>query len=796
MLSAAAWNLIDELIKHWCLREEFHLSELVSSLVSDPTKGDDLEKETLGKLRQLLKQEEWCDLPKLITERHAVIFRESKKKEEERERLCQEEQRNKETQLQRDALLIAEKRAAIFRESKKKEEERGRLRQEEQRSREVQVQRDALLKEIHRRFHSDFLGTDSFFQESCTALITKEIYKQDKISFVKSWIVKNTPSSAIRGGQRVPDDEQAAAIAAVNGHVEVVARAGSGKTITLVNRVLFLLKHCNVDANEILLLAFNRKAALEMRRRLLALLREDAESAVAADVDRRMREANMRGRIDRGEVEASAVDTVAREFNITLPHIMTFHALAYAIVHPEESLLYNDAEGNQSLNRAVQQIIDEHLQMPNFKKQIRELMLAHFREDWDRIVAGRYDQSKEEFLRFRRSLPRESLDGKYVKSYGEKIIANFLFEHNIAYKYECNHWWNHINYRPDFTIFKERVIIEYFGLKGEADYDEMSDKKRKYWDTKEDWTLVELVPDDITRNGINSFLTLLKSRLEEQGIPCTRLSEDEIWHRVGDRAIDRFTTATVNFIGKCRQRSLSPQELRDLIDRHLPLSDVEEKFLSLARGFYVAYLERLSATGEEDFNGLMQRAAEAINTGQTLFKRKSGSGDLTDLRYVCIDEFQDFSDLFYRLLDTIRKQNPEIELFCVGDDWQAINGFAGSDLRFFKNFEEYIGESRQLYISTNYRSSNAIIAVGNALMAGLGKPAIAHKKSSGKVLVSDLNNFEPSLVEKERHPGDDITPAVLRLANKGSCRWPRCGDAVPAKHVAVVRQLLKSGWRQ
>jgi DNA helicase-4 len=131
----------------------------------------------------------------------------------------------------------------------------------------------------------------------------------------------------------------------------------------------------------------------------------------------------------------------------------------------------------------------------------------------------------------------------------------------------------------------------------------------------------------------------------------------------------------------------------------------------------------------------------------------------------CIDEFQDFSDLFYRLLVAIRKVTPEVELFCVGDDWQAINGFAGSDLRFFNHFEEHIGKSRHLYISTNYRSANSIVAVGNALMAGLGKPASASKKAAGTVLVSDLDEFEPSLIEKQRHPGDIITPAVLRLAN-------------------------------
>jgi len=279
--------------------------------------------------------------------------------------------------------------------------------------------------------------------------------------------------------------------------------------------------------------------------------------------------------------------------------------------------------------------------------------------------------------------------------------------------------------------------------------------------------LIELVPRDMTDERITASLARLKSRLEGQGITCTRLSEDEIWHLIKDRSVDRFTKATNSFIGRCRQRSWSSQELRDRIDRHSPSSAVEKMFLNLAHDFYVAYVERLSTTGEEDFNRLMQRAAEAIDTGQTVFTRKSGSGDLAKLRYICIDEFQDFSDLFYRLLKAIRKHNSKIELFCVGDDWQAITGFAGSDLRFFRNFEESIEKSRTLYLSTHYRSSNAIVGVGNALMAGLGKPAIAYKQISGKVFVADLNTFEPTSVESERHGSDVITPAVLRFVSKG-----------------------------
>ena len=158
--------------------------------------------------------------------------------------------------------------------------------------------------------------------------------------------------------------------------------------------------------------------------------------------------------------------------------------------------------------------------------------------------------------------------------------------------------------------------------------------------------------------------------------------------------------------------------------------------MNLAQVFYKSYLERLQATGEEDFGGVMQKAAEIVAAGKTVFRRKSGSGDLKRIRYVLIDEYQDFSELFHRLVQAIRGQNPRVRFFCVGDDWQAINGFAGSDLRFFQNFEQFFEDPRELPVATNYRSARTIVDVGNALMNGQGTPARAHKKVTGESLNS------------------------------------------------------------
>ena len=323
-----------------------------------------------------------------------------------------------------------QEKASFLETVRREAEQQERIKQETLR-REAEAKSAELLLILRTVLRNDFNRADSFFKTSCADYISANEYEQEKASFIQHWVKETTGTEL--------DTEQATAVASVHGHIQVIARAGSGKTTTLVNRALFLQKHCGVAPDEMLLLAFNRKAAEEIAERLSKMLDD------------------------------------------RVPHVMTFHALAYAIVHPEESLLYNGPPGeSQGLSRAFQQVIDDHLQIPAFKTEIRKLMLAHFREDWDRIAKGGYDKSKEELLQFRRSLPRESLRGEYVKSFGEKVIADFLFEHDISYKYERNHWWGGINYRPDFTIFKTEksgVIIEYFGLKGDPDYNEMSQAK-------------------------------------------------------------------------------------------------------------------------------------------------------------------------------------------------------------------------------------------------------------------------------------------------------------------------------
>ena len=54
-------------------------------------------------------------------------------------------------------------------------------------------------------------------------------------------------------------------------------------------------------------------------------------------------------------------------------------------------------------------------------------------------------------------------------------------------------------------------------------------------------------------------------------------------------------------------------------------------------------------------------------------------------------------------------EKSQAKLFCVGDDWQAIYRFAGSDISLFTDFEKYFGYTKILKIEKTYRNSQNLI---------------------------------------------------------------------------------------
>ena len=313
---------------------------------------------------------------------------------------------------------------------------------------------------------------------------------------------------------------------------------------------------------------------------------------------------------------------------------------------------------------------------------------------------------------------------------------------------------------------KKTLIIEYFGLAGDPAYDEQIKRKRAFWMQKENCTLYELYPEDIAE-GEEHVISKLREALSSYGMPFKKLTEDEIWKRIKGRAIDSFTKTVVSFIGRCRKKELSVNELRRQIIDYDPQEPIERQFHKICFSIYKEYIDMLSKKQLEDFDGLISRACTCIQNGQTDFDKGPFRGSLKDLRFIMVDEYQDFSYLFDKLLETVRSVCPQAGVFCVGDDWQAINAFAGSDVMYFQDFTCRYEDAQRCFIKKNYRSSKRIVSAGCNLMSDGSEDSqvIANSSAEGTVVIGYYDQFVPSIDEQNAFHSDLLTPAVLRLVN-------------------------------
>lgn len=173
-----------------------------------------------------------------------------------------------------------------------------------------------------------------------------------------------------------------------------------------------------------------------------------------------------------------------------------------------------------------------------------------------------------------------------------------------------------------------------------------------------------------------------------------------------------------------------------------------------------------------DFNLMMSEASEIVRqaattakanklpeqTAASLHNQAAISARVAPLKLILIDEYQDFSQLFLNLVQSLRENCPAAHLFAVGDDWQAINRFAGSDVDYFINFADYFPENvAKISLLTNYRSCHRIVENANKYMLknydSNASRAIAFNRKPGKVI-----RVNP---EKTRFNAGDINEDAL-----------------------------------
>lgn len=490
----------------------------------------------------------------------------------------------------------------------------------------------------------------------------------------------------------------------------VVAGAGTGKTSTIVGKVGYILRKGLAKPEDILLLAFAREAMNEMAKRV-------SSPPLGAQID-----------------------------------VKTFHALGLNIIAKSEGIKPSVSELSEDphkLSQFIRGIIgfdqqhnldefidyDVALEMENnFFEMLTDYFLYHlrpYRSVFEFSSLGEYiDYIKENQIR--------SLNGEKVKSYEECEIANFLYINGINYLYEKDYEFQtasreHRQYQPDFYLPDYGIYIEHFGINKNGETAPFVDKDEylqgiewkqnlhKKYGTK----LIETFSHE-KAEGV--LLTNLEIALRNNGVEFQKIAKEEILEKINRMGvIIPFVKLLAEFLNLFKSSNLTLDDLREKA-KEFPDWKRYNAFLDIFEPIYESYELHLKKTNKIDFHDMIKLATKYVK--EQRFESK--------YKYILVDEFQDISQSRNQLLKAMIEKNSSCKLLCVGDDWQSIYRFTGSDLSIMTNFSKDNLFSEQMCLYQTFRLNNMICEVSSEFI-------MKNKDQISKKLVAKTNVDSPAI---------------------------------------------------
>lgn len=471
--------------------------------------------------------------------------------------------------------------------------------------------------------------------------------------------------------------EQASAVVCFDNRVLLVASAGSGKTSTMVAKAGYALKKGYVSAEQMLLLAFNKKAAEELRERITSRLKP----------------------------QGLAVEKVVAK---------TFHAFGLDIIGEatgERPTVADWVENGRDIEVLLELVDDLKDHDDNF------------RANWDlfRVVLGEdlpefgmEQESPDSWDAARKTQGFWTLNGEIVKSRGEQVIANWLWYNGVAYKYEATYLENtadaqHRQYRPDFYFPDIDTYLEHWAV------DQNGNPPPKFHNYKEgmEWKRqvhakygTRLLETTMAELWSGKAFGYLAKELTKLGICLDPNPERPVQ---GRRPIEnpRLASTFRSFLTHAKSNRVTVATLRERLDKGTTgrFRYRHHVFLNLFEKIWDAWEKKLQRDNAIDFDDMLGLAIECIEA-----KKWKSPYEL-----VMVDEFQDVSQARARLIAGLVKA-PGRCLFAVGDDWQSINRFAGSDLSVMTNFEQLLGKAVTLRLETTFRCPQSLCNISSAFV--------------------------------------------------------------------------------
>lgn len=131
-------------------------------------------------------------------------------------------------------------------------------------------------------------------------------------------------------------------------------------------------------------------------------------------------------------------------------------------------------------------------------------------------------------------------------------------------------------------------------------------------------------------------------------------------------------------------------------------------FLDIAEEVFSYYQDALASRNQLDF-------ADMINEADKILTEIEKYKDKPKYKYIIIDEFQDIAKQRFNLTKRLADVTGA-HVVAVGDDWQSIFAFAGSDITLFQKFLELMGDGIPLYITHTYRNSQELIDIAGSFI--------------------------------------------------------------------------------
>ena len=484
-------------------------------------------------------------------------------------------------------------------------------------------------------------------------------------------------------------DEQREAVITEEDNVLLVAAAGSGKSSTLVAKILYLLQEGHYQPEQIISFAYNKDAQVELTTR---------------------------------------IDALFKRFGWTSERVpaRTFHGFCMDVLasaNKEKPTISPVATGSktQQLNFFIQLIEQLKQSNPIFKVAL----LNYYSVFKFPAPLQSQIQSSDDYNDYLKTLEGKgsrdpdtgelcvsllSMNGVEVKSLEELRIANWLFLNGIRFEYERVYDQstadeNHRQYYPDFYYPDIDVWHEHFAIDKEGkapdfmiDYEAGVEWKRELHKEKE----TNLIETHSAHFQDGTVFERLDKALTDADVPRNPPSAHDVDALIGQVFNpSRDLELLITFLKHFKTNNLTLDAVKAKIGSHDPMR--ARMFIQLFEYVYLAYQSVLKEARQIDFEDLIHQASAHIASGT--YK--------SPYKYILVDEFQDASQDRLRLIKALISQQEDVKLFCVGDDWQSIYRFTGADLKVMTAFSELFGFTKQLQLTQTFRSVQQIVDVAS-----------------------------------------------------------------------------------